>query len=227
MSLPPTKRLTHSDGFKPTGGQYQRAHRLNHSDLFLSEMVEKGLWHWRLSLVPTTFRGLLTVSLQPENIFFWLSVCKTDHLFAMSLDLSNLELSLHIYLKAWSIASLPHFHSSISFPCSAHGPIAAPTSKGLCYLLYPMQNDLELSAQVREPTITGCGGAHPHTLGPITGISLGSHRILAKFCKHTHHRALLHQWLFHHAAPKAFLLLLDIQAMFSRPNPCPLEPREA
>lgn len=61
---------THSDGFKPTRGQRQRAHRLGHADLFLPEMVEKGLWHLRLSLVPTTFRVLLTVSLQPESIFF-------------------------------------------------------------------------------------------------------------------------------------------------------------
>lgn len=47
-------------------------------------------------------------------------------------------------------------------------------------------------AQVREPTITDCGGDHPHTLGPITGISLGSCRMLAKFYKHTHHWAPLH-----------------------------------
>lgn len=44
--------------------------RLSHADLFLPEMVEKGLWHLRLSLVPTTFRVLPTVSLQPESIFF-------------------------------------------------------------------------------------------------------------------------------------------------------------
>lgn len=127
---------THSDGFKPTRGQRQRAHRLSHADLFLPEMVEKGLWHLRLSLVPTTFRVLLTVSLQPESIFFWLSVCKTHHLFAMSLDLSNLELSLHIYLKAWGTGFLPHFHSSIYFPCSAQSYSSSHKQRAMLLVVY-------------------------------------------------------------------------------------------
>lgn len=122
MPLPPTERLTHSDGFKPSGEQHQRVHRSNRPDLFLSEKVKKELWYLELSLAPKTFWAWLTVNLQPGSIFFWCFIFKPDHLFAMDRNVLNLDWCLHVYLKNWfpiTFLLLDFFSSFSPHSCSS------------------------------------------------------------------------------------------------------------